>query len=205
MREFVGFDGFHQTRYVHLDNAIVFSNGALLSTALNVRREGLQEPFEIADGVIIPTATYDFLEGLVRFNTNESAVWSVNGRITFGGFFSGHRQSIEATLTNRIGTTWVAALRLIHDNVDLTEGDFENTLVGLRLAYSFSPRIFVQSLLQYNDQDDEFAGNVRFGWLNTAGTGLYVVFNEVQQTSSPAGPLDRAIIVKFTKQFGVLQ
>lgn len=205
VRQFFGFDGFHQTQYAHMDNAIGFSNGALLSTALNVRREGLQEPFEIADGVIIATGTYDFLEGLFRFNTNESAVWSINGTITLGGFFSGHRKSVEATLTNRIGPSWVAALRLVHDDVDLREGDFENTLVGLRLAYSFTPRIFLQSLLQYNDRDDVFSGNVRFGWLNTAGTGLYVVFNEVQQTISPTGPLDRALIVKFTKQFGVLQ
>jgi hypothetical protein len=205
VREFFGFDGFHQTGYVHIDNAIAFSNGALLSTSLNVRHEGLQEPFEIDDGVIIPTGTYDFLEGLFRFNTNESAAWSVNGTITLGGFFSGHRKSFETTLTNRLGTSWLAALRLIHDNVDLPEGSFETTLVGLRLAYSFTPRIFVESLLQYNDQGDEFSGNVRFGWLNTAGTGLYVVFNEVQQTASPTGPLDRAIIVKFTKQYDVLR
>jgi hypothetical protein len=205
VREFFGFDGFHQTGYVHIDNAIAFSNGALLSTALNVRHEGLQEPFEIDDGVIIPTGAYDFLEGLFRFNTNESAAWSVNGTITLGEFFSGHRKSFETTLTNRLGTSWLAALRFIHNDVDLPEGDFEDTLVGLRLAYSFTPRIFLESLLQYNEHDDAFSGNVRFGWLNTAGTGLYVVFNEVQQTVSPTGPLDRAIIVKFTKQFDVVQ
>jgi hypothetical protein len=204
-RDFFGFDGFNQTRYLHFDNAVNFTNGSLLSTAMNVRREGLQGQFDIADGITIPTGTYDFVEGVLRYNTNESAMWSLAGVVTVGGFFSGHRKSFESTLTNRLGTTWTAALRFNYDDVDLAEGSFENTLGSLRLAYSFTPRIFLQSLFQYNSETDNFSGNVRFGWLNTAGTGLYVVFNQLQQTIEPTGPLDRAFVVKFTHQFGLVQ
>ncbi|MCZ6916037.1 MAG: DUF5916 domain-containing protein [Gemmatimonadetes bacterium] len=205
VRDFFGFDGFNQTRYIHLDNTVNFTNGSLLSTAINIRREGLQAPFDITDGVTIPTGTYDFVESLLRFNTNESAMWSVGGVVTLGGFFSGHRKSFQSTITNRLGTTWTAALRFNYDNVDLPEGSFANTLASLRLAYSFTPRIFLQSLIQYNSQTDNMSGNVRFGWLNTAGTGLYIVFNQLQQTVEPTGPLDRALVVKFTHQFGLVQ
>ena len=205
VRDFFGFDGFNQTRYVHLDNAVNLTNGSLLSTAMNIRREGLQEPFDITDGVTIPAGTYDFVEGVLRYNTNESAMWSLAGVVTVGGFYSGHRKSFETTLTNRIGTTWTAALRFNYDDVDVAEGSFENTLAALRLAYSFTPRIFLQSLFQYNSETDNFSGNVRFGWLNTAGTGLYIVFNQLQQTIEPTGPLDRALVVKFTHQFGLVQ
>ena len=205
VREFYGFDGFNQTGYIHIDNAVAFENGAVLSTAINVRREGLQTPFDIADGITVPAATYDFVETLWRFNTNQSAAWSINGIVTVGGFFSGHRKSFQGTLTSRIGTTWVAAFRFNYDDVDLAQGSFENTLTSLRVAYSFTPRIFVQSLIQHNNQNDNFSGNVRFGWLSTAGTGLFVVFNEVRRTVFPTGPVDRALVVKFTKQFGILQ
>ena len=207
VREFYGFDGFNQTGYIHIDNAVAFENGAVLSTAVNVRREGLQAPFDIATGVTIPAATYDFVETLWRFNTNASSDWSINGVLTAGGFFSGHRKSIQATITNRISTTWLAALRANYDDVDLTEGSFENSLVSLRVAYSFTPRMFLQSLVQYNNQSREFAGNVRFGWLNTAGTGLFVVFNEVQENLRTTGwaAQNRTLVVKFTRQFGILQ
>ena len=204
-REFWGFDGFHQTGYVHIDNAMTFSNGAALSTAVNFRTEGLQTPFAISDTVTLSPGTYDFVETLWRFNTNESAAWSFRGIVTLGGFFSGHRKSLEGTITNRIGTTWVGELGLKYDDVDLAEGSFENTLTKFRLAYSFTPRIFLQGLIQYSNETDTFSGNVRFGWLNTAGTGLYVVFNELRRTVEPTGPLGRTVVVKFTRQFGVLQ
>jgi hypothetical protein len=204
-RNFFGFDGFHQTMYLHVDNAINFTSGALLSTAMNVRKEGLQEPFDISDGITIPAGTYDFVEGVLRYNTDASAMWSLSGVVTVGGFFSGHRKSFEATLTNRIGTTWTGELRFNYDDVDLMEGSFENVVAGARLAYSFTPRIFLQSLIQYNNEADNVSANIRFGWLNTAGTGLYIVFNELQQTVDPTGPVDRAFVVKYTHQVGLLQ
>jgi hypothetical protein len=49
--------------------------------------------------------------------------------------------------------------------------------------------------------------NVRLAWLDTAGTGLYVVYNDTEHLGSrattglPYGPLQRQLIVKYTKQF----
>ncbi len=154
---------------------------------------------------MIPVATYDFTEFRWRFATNQSAPLSVTGDITLGGFFSGHRKSFAGSIDGRSGATLAASLRLSYDDVDLAEGSFETALVGLRVAYSFTPRIFLQSLIQYNDRNDDLSGNVRFGWLDTAGTGLFLVYNEVRQTISPTGPQDRAFIVKFTRQLNLLR
>ena len=46
-------------------------------------------------------------------------------------------------------------------------------------------------------QVDTWSANVRFAWLNRAGTGLFIVYNEAQGFSSLSGPLSRALIVKF--------
>ncbi len=91
--------------------------------------------------------------------------------------------------------------------MNLPQGDFETALIRLRAAYSFSPRTYLQALVQYNDQTETFSTNLRFGWLNTAGTGLFVVYNDIENTGPfdrtgyDRGPLDRAFIVKFTRQF----
>ena len=69
----------------------------------------------------------------------------------------------------------------------------------------FTPRILVQSLVQYNNQAQAWTANARFGWLNTAGTGLFVVFNEGQVADGFfdwVRPQSRSLIVKYTKQFG---
>jgi hypothetical protein len=202
-REWWGFDGFEQTRYIHIDNAIAMQNGGFLSTGVNIRREGLQEPFEIADDIFVPAATYDFAEFVLRFNTDASAPLSLMSEATVGSFFSGDRRSATATITNRIGSTWTAALTVNYNDVDLAEGNFERTLLGIKAAYAFTPRVYLQSLIQYDNQRDDVFANIRFGWLNTAGTGLFLVYNEVQQTVSPTGPRDRVFIVKYNKQLSL--
>ena len=205
LRNFYDFDWFHESRYLHIDFSGELENGGFFSLATNVRREGLIDPFEIADGVIIPPDTYDFTEFRLRFGTNQSAAWAVTGDVTVGGFYSGSRESYVGELTNRIGSTWVGALRLAHDDVDLAEGAFKNTLVGAKLAYSFTPRVFLQALVQYNTDASDVSANIRFGWLNTAGTGLFLVYNEVQHTEWPTGPVERAFIIKYTHQFNVVR
>lgn len=74
-------------------------------------------------------------------------------------------------------------------------------LIGLRVAYAFTPSVFLQSLTQYNNQSHSLSANIRFGWLGPAGTGLFVVFNEGRQTGAHPRALDRAVVVKFTRQF----
>ncbi len=62
-------------------------------------------------------------------------------------------------------------------------------------------------MVQYNEQAGSWSGNVRYGWLNTAGTGLFIVFNEshaAERWHDVSGPLGRAVIVKFTRQFNVV-
>jgi hypothetical protein len=81
--------------------------------------------------------------------------------------------------------------------VNLPEGNFIARLAGIRIGFFFTPAISLQSLVQYSDQIDTWSANVRFAWLNRAGTGLFIVYNEAQGFSSLSGPLSRALIVKF--------
>ncbi len=62
----------------------------------------------------------------------------------------------------------------------------------------------MQSLVQYSNQIDRLSANLRFGWLNTAGTGLFIVYNDIQGVDALDGPLGRSLIAKFTRQINVL-
>ncbi len=105
----------------------------------------------------------------------------------------------------RVSDTFVASLRVNWFDVNLDQGDFQTSLISFKAAYSFTPSIYLQSLLQYSDQSDSFSGNIRFGWLNTAGTGLFLVYNDLRHTGSiletgiPRGPLERSFVIKFTR------
>jgi hypothetical protein len=195
------FAGFKETERLHVDTHIAFENGAFFSPAFDWVLEGLREPFAIAPDVVVAPGTYSGWQAAWRFNTNEGAPVSLRGGIDVGSFLSGSRRGGSAQLNVRHGVTWAGELGLDHHRIDLAEGDFDVTLVRLRLAYSFSPSMFVQSLVQYSDQADQWSGNLRFGWINAAGTGLYVVYNERQGIGDLTGPLERGLIIKYTHFF----
>ena len=202
-RQYDDTEGRPQSRLVHIDSHMLFANGAFFESPANFVREALVVPFEIGDGVTIPVGVYDWVEWNPSFNTNLSAPYSLAGVATIGGFYTGHRAGFSSTFTARPGEKFSAALRVNYEKLNLAEGEFDRVLLGVRLAYSFTPSMYVQSLTQWNDQAKSFSANVRFGWLGPAGTGLFVVFNEGRETGDNARPLDRVLVVKFTRQFDI--
>jgi hypothetical protein len=73
------------------------------------------------------------------------------------------------------------------------------------LAYFFTPRVFLQTLTQYSNEARAWSANARFAWLSTAGTGLFVVFNDAEEAVGPFSwtrPVTRSLVVKYTRQFG---
>jgi len=212
LRSYRNFQGVEETREFHIDSHVEFANGAFFSPAFNLVREELLQLFEIAPGVIVQPGLYSNWEAAWRFNTNESANFSLNGGFDVGGFLSGDRRSVFMSVAARQGGGLATSLRVQHNDIELAEGSFDATLVTGRVAYSFTPRIFLQTLVQYNSQISNWSGNVRFGWLNTAGTGLFLVFNEQQEVlDSGSGrflnsqPQNRAVFLKFTRQFDVMR
>lgn len=108
-------------------------------------------------------------------------------------------------MTVRQGSSLTSSLLLDYNDVNLDEGEFVRSLVGVRISYFFTPRIFTQSLVQYNNQARVFSANIRFGWLNTAGTGLFVVLNLAENATGLFAwdrSITRSFVVKFTRQFG---
>ena len=197
--------GFEESSRLHLDSHWEWPDGMVVYTTANWIREGLFEPFEIrGTDVVVAPGTYDGWETQLVFNTNRSADLSLNSAFTAGSFLSGNRWNVSTTVTLRSGAAFSTSLRLDYNDVDLPEGNFETTLVGVNLGYFFAPRIYLQSLIQYSDQIDRLSANVRFGWLNTAGTGLFIVYNEIQGIDQLDGPLGRSLILKYTRQFNVL-
>ena len=86
----------------------------------------------------------------------------------------------------------------------LPEGSFRTNLGNMRVTYNFTPSVFVQSLIQYNDRTNRWSTNLRFHVLETAGTGLFVVYNDTE-TLNGFGPINRAFMVKYIRQFDLLR
>jgi hypothetical protein len=125
---------------------------------------------------------------------------SVGYRLTAGGFFGGDRVAHTPSIRVRVGDTTNAELSWATNDIDLPWGDFTTNLARVRVSYSFTPRLFLQSLVQYNDRAQIWSANLRFGWLNRANTGLFVVYNDTDDTGLRGRAIaGRSFIVKISR------
>ena len=205
-RGYYGLDGYRQEDRIHIDLTEWYtSSGANLGPEVNVEHQGLQQPFAIASTVTLPVGSYDYTSVGFDGATNPSAPLSANLRADVGGFYNGTRRGGSLTLAARRGSSLTTSLLVEYNDVRLKQGNFTRLLVAPRVAYFFTPRIMVQTLVQYSNQVRAWTANARFSWLSTAGTGLFIVFNEGQEADSFFRwdrPQSRSLIVKYTRQFG---
>ena len=209
--------GVKETADWHIHLITSLENGGQLSLASNWVLDGLTEPLSLITSVddegertFVEVAPGEYSGWLFNPTISTSSqvpvVWSTN--LILGQFFSGTRRGGTTSLSFQLGGSLSGAIGLEYNRIELPElgGEFDATLLSSRVGYSFSPNVFIQSLVQYSTQTAVWSGNLRFGWVDTAGTGLFIVFNE-RQSERPAGLasglLERTISVKFSRQLDV--
>ncbi len=208
-RGFWGFDGFQETGYTHLDNHWQFRDSSEVHTGINLTREGVRVPFQIFPGIFVPAGTYDNAEAQIVYMTNQGAPVSINIQTFMGGFFSGSRVTLNPTLRMRTSESLNLEVAYSRNDVKLPQGEFVTNLIRTRVSYAFNARTFIQSLVQYNDRADLWSVNLRFGWLQAANTGLFIVYNDTKGLydlfPDRAQRTDRSLIIKFSRMFDVLR
>ena len=126
---------------------------------------------------------------------------------SLGGFYSGTRFGPNGRVSYRYRDLFQVSLNANYFDVRLDEGEFTTALVRLTGSYSFTPRLYLQANVQYNDDTEDLSTNLRLGWLDQAGTGLFIVYNDTNHTGTfertgiPAGPLQRQLVIKYSRLF----
>ena len=196
-------DGFHESSWLHVDTHWEWNSGLEIHTGVNFTLEGVREPFEISPGATVPPGSYHETEAQLVFLTDEAKPLSFYVRAIIGGRFGGERVNLEPLLRYRIGEKFSSELSWNYNSFNLPQADFKVHVGRLRATYSFSPNISLQALLQYDDRNDTLATNLRFAWLQSANTGLYLVYNETDQRGQPGAPR-RELILKYSRILDLL-
>ena len=200
-------EGFYESGFLHVDNHWEWTSGFEIHTGINFTREGVKEPFEINEGTFVAVGEYDHKESQIVVMTNPRKALSTSVTSRIGGFYGGDRNSTEVKASYRLAEAFTSDLSWSNNRIELpvTNGDFEVNVAKLRLSYSFSPKILLQTLVQYDDRSDATALNLRFSWLQTANSGLYIVYNELNNDEF-IGPLEkrREVAIKYSRILDVL-
>jgi hypothetical protein len=191
------------TSYLHVDNHWVWKSGLEIHTGINYTTEGVLQDFNLS-GVLVPKSIYKHKEMQLVMITNQNKAVSLNARTIVGGYFGGDRIATTATVKARVGDKLNSSLIVNHNILNMPNGELKAIILGNRLAYSFTPRMFVQSLVQYNNRSRITSVNARFGWLQNANNGLFVVVNIVKDKDLFDLMDTRSLTLKYTRSFDLL-
>ena len=166
--------------------------------------EHLVNAFTVAPGVSIPPGDYSFRQA--RATLALSAARKLSGFVTLasGEFYGG--TLLEASWRGRIELTpqLSAEPTLSFNHVETPYGTGDTNVIGSRLTYTLSPRMFVGALVQYQSATKTSTANVRFRWEYQPGSELFVVYSDGRDTDRTGFPppiLNRSVVVKVTKLF----
>ena len=196
-------NGFHQTGKLHVDNHLEFRSGYEIHTGINFTKEGLIEDFDIfpSKSIVVPKSTYDHMEAQLYYTSPPTSKISFSVMNYTGGFFGGDRISSSPRLKIRFGDKFNSEISYIYNNVNLPGGNFITYLSRSRLTYSFNPKMYIQALLQYNNQSNESFINWRFIIQRSAASGLYVVYNQMEDYDGIPTKRNNTLILKYSHLF----
>jgi hypothetical protein len=161
----------------------------------------LDVPFRIQPTVTIPAGAYSMNEWYFTVNTSPGRRLYERLTVSPVQFYGGTRMNVSAAAGARLTSRFSTEVQYNRNDVKMPWGDFLVNLSTLRVDYTFSPRMTVRSLTQYNTSSHEISNNIRFNYIYRPGSDIYIVYNDLSQTGLPVdvfGRKDRQLVVKAT-------
>jgi len=185
------FHEFFFTRYTRLDNGRVESwrlftapvnwtlnSGEHVEFNYAPQFERLFEPFEIADGVVLPPGDYRFTRWRAEVFTASKRPWKVDATWWFGTYWSGHADEVNTSFQYKLAPHIQVGLDLRQTFARLKEGNFVARVFSLRANYSVSPFLTFFNLVQFDNESRDLGWQSRVRWIIRPGNEVFLVFNQ---------------------------
>jgi hypothetical protein len=135
------------------------------------------EPFEVADGVVVPPGEYHWTRVSLDVETARKRRLAGEAELSVGGFYGGTLEAVglEAAWTpSPLVTLFVSG---VHNRGRLPGGDFDETLLAAKVRLNLSPDLDVDSLLQYDTESRLLGTNTRLRWTFHPRGELFLIYN----------------------------
>jgi Domain of unknown function (DUF5916) len=154
-----------------------FESGDRTEANLAWEGERLTEPFEIADGVVIPVGSYSWLR--YRLEQQFASKRQLSGQVSwwFGDFYTGTLDQLSGRVSWRPSATLSLSLTGTRNSGRLPEGTILQELVGTRVQVNVSPDLQVNALVQYDNESGSVGANTRLRWTFSPVGDLFLVYN----------------------------
>ena len=200
--------GLLETRQNQVAFQTELENSDQFGVRLSDSFELLREPFSPSGSdVSIPVGGYGFTDVRLTYALGPQRLLNGRVEVAAGGYFDGDITSVDLSRGRVDLFPQLAVEPSVSFNwIDLPGGSFRTDLVRARVNYTFSPRMFFSSLLQYNSANRTLGTNLRLRWEYSPGSELFVVYTEEQDTDPLrpdryTGLYGRGFVIKFTRLF----
>jgi hypothetical protein len=186
------------TRLVSTGVGLIFRNGATLDVSRDGSFERLTRPFAIGGKVLVPVGDYSYENWKALYTSDISRRVSGSLGAESGDFYAGTKRTATTGLTLHPDEHLTSTLTYSQNRVSQPTGRFTSHLVGLRLDYGFSPRMFFNAFIQYNSLSHQFNTNLRFDLIHHPLSNLYVTYSDIRDTLDSERVI-RILAIKFTQ------
>jgi len=188
--------------HAHLNVELL--NGGSFGIQWNHNREFVDIPFVIQQDIVLPVAVYDSPFWKLNFSTDKSRNLCFTAGYQWGDFYGGKSKILELGGGFRPLPNLTGEVKLVHNDIDLPQGAFVNHVLVTRLIYSFTTRLYLMSLVQWNSKTNSIDVNLRVNFIYHPGSSIYLVYNENRWMNGiPTGINDRSLALKLNYLFNL--
>jgi hypothetical protein len=143
--------------------------GDTITLNYHISDENLVTPFEISDGVIIPSGDYSYHQYCLNIATGEFRHLSGKGYYCGGEFFDGTQSAAGAELVWRPNKHLRLSAQYDIYDIELPYGAFTTRLASLSADIAFTNSWYWENILQYDNVSDSMGLNSILRWVPRAG------------------------------------
>jgi hypothetical protein len=176
-----------------------FREGSTFAVQYAQNFERFEEDFDLPNNVVLPPGDYRFNRTNIIFTSNRSKALSGLAALRWGEFYSGTRREKEIEVSFRPNYHLSTSVDYTRNDAHLPEGSFTTHEVVVRADYSFNSKMFLNSLIQYNNEDDRLNSNIRFRLIHRPLSDIYIVYNDVRNRRENTA--DWGLTLKYTHLF----
>lgn len=146
--------------------------------------------------------SYTYYNASLNYFSDQRKKWWLFAQPLIGQYYDGTIVSLAGSINYRYQPYIALAMNFTYNRINLPIGDNNVFLLGPRLDWTFSKKVFLTTFLQYNSQFENMNVNTRFQWRFAPVSDFFLVYIDNYNTVNGQSR-NRSIQAKLTYWFNL--
>jgi len=156
---------------------------------------------------LIAGSTYSFARVGFSYQSDKRKIFNYTFQPSIGSFYNGFRAGVQGSFTYRYQPYGFISLDYTYNHIKL-DATFKTAnlwLVGPRIDFTFTKKLFLTTFFQYNNQLNNLNINARFQWRFKPVSDFFLVYTDNYLTNpfDQFGSRNRTLVAKLTYWFNL--